>query len=133
MCQIGISCVWTGDGYVIDKHAIQYSGVSDASVFFNRLAKQPYLSQFLVAPHIYCGEVTGATYGTSGSVLYQKLTTTFGYLTLQGRPCNLLLLKQELRDLMNSHLKLTCTSTVPTIWLAEKPPGTQKTCARKPR
>ncbi len=85
------NCVWTGDGYVIDKHAIQYSGVSDASVFFNRLAKKPYLSQFLIAPHIYCGEVTGATYGTSGSVLYQKLTTTFGYLTLQGGPSTLLL------------------------------------------
>lgn len=73
-----------GDGYVTDHNSVQYGGASDASGFFNRLVRKPYLSQFLVAPHIYCGEVTGQTYGTSGKTLYDRLTLTFGYLTLQG-------------------------------------------------
>ncbi|CAL8465539.1 g5075 [Coccomyxa elongata] len=108
-----------GDGYVIDKQAIQYSGVSDASVFFNRLAKKPYLSQFLVAPHIYCGEVTGATYGTSGSVLYQKLSTTFGYLTLQGfcpsdgSPCHrFAAVVDEFGSMFNSQEEQTCFRSI---------------------
>ena len=76
----------SGDGYIIDYAAVHNSGASDASGFFNRLVKKPYASQFMAAPHIYCGEVTGQTYGTSGKALYNRLTLSFGHLTLGGTP-----------------------------------------------
>ncbi|EIE23035.1 glycoside hydrolase [Coccomyxa subellipsoidea C-169] len=76
-----------GDGYVIDQSVVRNSGASDATPFFNRLVKKAYASQFMAAPHIYCGEVTGQTYGTSGKPLYNKLTMTFGHLTLSPGFC----------------------------------------------
>ena len=58
--------------------------VSDASVFFNQLLNRPYKDQFIVGPHIYCADVSGSAYATSGQALYSKLSTTFGYLNQQG-------------------------------------------------
>ena len=63
---------------------IAQSGVSDASSFFNELLTRPYVQQFLVGPHVYCADVSGSAYATSGQALYSKLDTTFGYLNLQG-------------------------------------------------
>ncbi len=60
-------------------------GVSDASVFFNQLLSRPYASQFIVGPHIYCADVSGSSYATSGQALFSKLSTTFGYLNQQGQ------------------------------------------------
>lgn len=59
-------------------------GCSDASVFFGQLLGRPYLAQFIVAPHIYCGDVSGNTFATTGAALWNRLTETFGYLTAQG-------------------------------------------------
>ena len=73
-----------GDGFVTDPAVIAKSGVSDASSFFNELLTRPYVQQFIVGPHIYCGDVSGSTYATAGQALYSKLDTTFGYLNLQG-------------------------------------------------
>lgn len=74
-----------GDGYLIDQSIIQRSGSSDASIFFNRLVKKPYVNQFMGAPHVYCGEVTGQTTGTSGQALYTRMSRTFGWMTNQGK------------------------------------------------
>lgn len=63
---------------------IAQSGVSDASSFFNELLTRPYVQQFVVGPHIYCADVSGSAYATSGQALYSKLDSTFGYLNLQG-------------------------------------------------
>jgi len=73
-----------GDGYVTDQSVIAKSGVSDASGFFNELLSRPYVQQFIVGPHIYCADVSGSPYATSGQALYSKLSTTFGYLNLKG-------------------------------------------------
>ena len=67
-----------------DPAIVAKSGVSDASSFFNELLTRPYVQQFIVGPHIYCGDVSGSTYATAGQALYSKLDTTFGYLNLQG-------------------------------------------------
>ena len=64
---------------------VAQSGVSDATAFFNDLVTKPYVQQFIVGPHIYCADVSGSSYATSGQALYSKLSTTFGYLNLKGR------------------------------------------------
>ena len=64
---------------------VAQSGVSDATGFFNDLVTKPYVQQFIVGPHIYCADVSGTSYATSGQALYSKLSTTFGYLNLKGR------------------------------------------------
>lgn len=77
-------CHAAGDGFVTNQAVIAQSGVSDASSFFNELLTRPYAQQFIVGPHIYCADVSGSSYATSGQALYSKLDTTFGYLNLQG-------------------------------------------------
>ena len=72
-----------GDGFVTQSYLVA-EGCSDASVFFSQLLGRPYLNQFVVAPHIYCGDVSGNTYATTGDALWNRLTETFGYLTSQG-------------------------------------------------
>ena len=74
-----------GDGFVTNQAVIAQSGVSDATAFFNDLLTKPYVQQFIVGPHIYCADVSGSSYATSGQALYSKLSTTFGYLNLKGR------------------------------------------------
>ena len=59
-------------------------GVSDASIFFNQVIGRSYIAQVVLAPHIYCGDVSGNTYATSGPDLWNRLTETFGYLTASG-------------------------------------------------
>ncbi len=44
-------------------------------------------AQVVLAPHIYCGDVSGTTGGTTGPSLWNRLTETFGYLTSSGAPC----------------------------------------------
>ena len=79
------SCT-AGDGYVTNQAVLSaHPGVSDASVFFNQLLNRPYVNQFIVGPHIYCADVSGSSYATSGQALYSKLSATFGYLNHQGR------------------------------------------------
>ena len=74
-----------GDGFVTNQAVVAQSGVSDATAFFNDLVTKPYVQQFIVGPHIYCADVSGSSYATSGQALYSKLSTTFGYLNLKGR------------------------------------------------
>ena len=83
-CQPERGLLCAGDGFVTDQAVVAQSGVSDASSFFNELLTRPYVQQFLVGPHIYCADVSGSSYATSGQALYSKLDTTFGYLNLQG-------------------------------------------------
>ena len=41
--------------------------------------------QVVLAPHIYCAGVSGSALASSGTDLYSKLDTTFGYLTQGGK------------------------------------------------
>lgn len=73
-----------GDGFVTDQSVIAKSGVSDATAFFNDILTKPYLQQFIIGPHIYCADVSGSSFATTGQALYSKLSITFGYLNLRG-------------------------------------------------
>ncbi len=83
--QGGVGANW-GDGFATDANLISQYGLSDPRPFFNALLQKPYLNQVAISPHIYPPSVTGAS-NDSGSGLWNRMTSSFGYLTEQGY-CN---------------------------------------------
>ncbi|CAK0786597.1 hypothetical protein CVIRNUC_009811 [Coccomyxa viridis] len=108
-----------GDGFVTNQAVVAQSGVSDATAFFNDLVTKPYVQQFIVGPHIYCADVSGSSYATSGQALYSKLSTTFGYLNLKGfcpsngQPCHrFVTIIDEFGSLFDNQEELTCFRSI---------------------
>jgi len=61
--------------------------LSDASIFFEQIANKTWINQLVLAPHIYCPGVTGATTCYNGTQLYDGLDVSFGYLTVAPGYC----------------------------------------------
>lgn len=62
-----------------------YTGMTTPSAFFDWLLSKPeYLSQVVLAPHVYCPRVTLATSHFAGPTLWRRMTDSFGYLTHEG-------------------------------------------------
>ncbi len=81
--QGGIGANW-GDGFATDPTLISQNGLSDPRPFFNSLLQKPYLNQVVISPHVYPPSVTGASTNYSGSGLWNRMSSSFGYLTQQG-------------------------------------------------
>ncbi|KAK9865225.1 hypothetical protein WJX84_012206 [Apatococcus fuscideae] len=74
-----------GDGLTTDKQIIADTGISDPNTFFTTLVGKPYISQVVIAPHIYGPSVSNDKSGSSaGAALYARLSTSFGYLNKAG-------------------------------------------------
>ena len=70
-----------GDGLTTDKQIISDTGISDPNSFFTALVGKPYISQVVIAPHIYGPSVSNDKSGAStGAALWARLSTSFGYL-----------------------------------------------------
>ncbi len=72
-----------GDGFITDKSIIAEEGLSDPNNFFTQLATKPYQKQVVVSPHIYPPSVSKKPSDT-GTELYNRLSTSFGYLNKTG-------------------------------------------------
>jgi hypothetical protein len=81
--QSGINANW-GDGYATDPSVISSKGLSDPNPFFTTLLGKPYLKQVVISPHVYPPSVTGGGSTSSGPALWDRLSTSFGYLTKKG-------------------------------------------------
>ena len=74
-----------GDGFATNPNLL--GSLSNPKSFFDTLLTKPYVNQVVISPHVYPPSVTGATQDYTGSGLYNRLTTSFGYLTQPGY-CN---------------------------------------------
>ncbi|KAL3142124.1 hypothetical protein ABBQ32_004742 [Trebouxia sp. C0010 RCD-2024] len=81
--QSGLANNW-GDGICTDENTIKQYGISDPNPFFTSLMGRPYLSQVVVAPHIYPPSISKATDKYQGSGLYDRLSKSFGSLNKNG-------------------------------------------------
>lgn len=81
--QGGIQANW-GDGFCTNPQTISSYGLSDPNPFFETLLAKPYLNQVVISPHVYPPSVTGASTDYEGTGLWNRLSTSFGYLTKQG-------------------------------------------------
>lgn len=81
--QGGINANW-GDGFATDPELIKKCGLSDPNPFFQALLHKPYADQVVISPHIYPPSVTYASQDFKGSDLWNRLSSSFGYLTKQG-------------------------------------------------
>lgn len=81
--QGGINANW-GDGFVTDEKLIKKSGLSNPNPFFQVLLHKPYVDQVVISPHVYPPSVTNATQDYIGADLWNRMSSSFGYLTKQG-------------------------------------------------
>lgn len=81
--QGGINANW-GDGFATDVDLIRKSGLSDPNPFFQALLEKPYVDQVVISPHVYPPSVTYASQDYQGEALWNRLSSSFGYLTQQG-------------------------------------------------
>ncbi|RYF08132.1 MAG: hypothetical protein EOO40_08025, partial [Deltaproteobacteria bacterium] len=81
--QGGLQANW-GDGFATDPRAVQSMGLSDASPFFKAVLSKGYAAQVVMAPHVYGPAVSTNTRDATGEGLFNRLSTSFGYLTKQG-------------------------------------------------
>lgn len=81
--QGGINANW-GDGFATDPQVISQHGLSDPNPFFQALLQKNYLNQVVISPHVYPPSVTNATQDYAGPGLWNRLSTSFGYLTQSG-------------------------------------------------
>jgi hypothetical protein len=81
--QGGIQANW-GDGFCTNSQVIAQYGLSDPNPFFQALLTRSYLNQVVISPHVYPPTVTGASTDYYGTGLWNRLSTSFGYLTQQG-------------------------------------------------
>lgn len=91
--QGGIQANW-GDGFCTNPQIISQYGLSDPNPFFQALLTKPYLNQVIISPHVYPPSVTHTSIDYSGTGLWNRLSTSFGYLTQQGycsgsNPCKI--------------------------------------------
>ncbi|BDA41274.1 probable endoglucanase E1 [Coccomyxa sp. Obi] len=80
--QLGSAMNW-GDGYITDASAIRIAAISDPNPFFTTLVSRPYLNNVVIAPHYYPPSVSTSA-PIQGPELWQKMTQSFGYLTMAG-------------------------------------------------
>lgn len=73
-----------GNGFVTDPTVIAQNGFSDPNPFFQQLMTKPYLNNVIISPHLYGSSVSLVSSGYSGVELYNKLSTSVGYLNKQG-------------------------------------------------
>jgi hypothetical protein len=81
--QGGIGANW-GDGFTTDPILISRNGLSDPNPFFKALLQKPYTNQVVISPHVYPPSVTNASTNYTGDGLWNRLSSSFGYLTQQG-------------------------------------------------
>ncbi len=81
--QGGINANW-GDGFTTDPDLIKKCGLSDPNPFFQALLHKPYVNQIVISPHVYPPSVTYASQDFKGDGLWNRLSSSFGYLTQQG-------------------------------------------------
>lgn len=81
--QGGIGANW-GDGFATNSQLISQNGLSDPNPFFQALMQKPYLNQVVISPHVYPPSVTGASNNYYGTGLWNRLSSSFGYLTQTG-------------------------------------------------
>ncbi|KAL3145645.1 hypothetical protein ABBQ32_003186 [Trebouxia sp. C0010 RCD-2024] len=71
-----------GDGFCTD--STQLGGNSNPAQFFVSLLGKKYLSQTILAPHVYGPIVSTQVGESSGDALYARLSRSFGYLNKDG-------------------------------------------------
>lgn len=81
--QSGINANW-GDGFATDRNLIKKHGLSDPNSFFEELLQKPYLDQVVISPHIYPPSVTFTHQDFVGPGLWNRLSSSFGYLNQEG-------------------------------------------------
>ncbi|MBA3237641.1 MAG: cellulase family glycosylhydrolase [Parachlamydiaceae bacterium] len=81
--QSGINANW-GDGFATDENLIKQGGLSDPNPFFQALLHKPYVNQVVISPHVYPPSVTYATKDYVGKGLWNRLSSSFGYLSKEG-------------------------------------------------
>ncbi|EIE18857.1 hypothetical protein COCSUDRAFT_59785 [Coccomyxa subellipsoidea C-169] len=74
-----------GDGFATDANLIRKYNLSDPNAFFKTLLIRPYVNQVVItpaytAPSVYNGSLAAST----GAALWQRLTSSFGYLNKEG-------------------------------------------------
>lgn len=73
-----------GNGFITDPAIIAQNGFSDPNPFFQQLLTKSYLGNVVISPHWYGSSISLVSSGYSGVELYNKLSTSGGYLTKQG-------------------------------------------------
>ena len=81
--QGGIFANW-GDGFCTDPAVVASKALSDPNPFFTALRAKPYAHQVVISPHVYGHVVTSVNIDAQGPALFDRLSTSFGYLTQQG-------------------------------------------------
>jgi len=94
--------------------------LSDASIFFEQIANKTWINQLVLAPHIYCPGVTGATTCYNGTQLYDGLDVSFGYLTVApgycvGGSCRVYpAILDEFGSTLDNPAELSCMKSIET-------------------
>eukprot|EP00798_Chlamydomonas_sp_ICE-L_P006250 gene6250-2875_t len=74
-----------GDGFATDQVSLNIVGENgNPRPFFDALFSKPYLNQVVISPHVYGPGVTNEGSNFAGAGLYNRLSTSFGYLTSEG-------------------------------------------------
>ena len=77
-----------GDGLATDAAVIARLNLTDPRPFFDALVSRPYASNVVLGPHVYPPSVwdtqRSQPAGNKGSDLFERLTTSFGYLNKKG-------------------------------------------------
>ena len=81
--QAGLNANW-GDGFCTDPVLVAQKGLSDPTAFLTAALAKPYASQWVVSPHVYGPATTMMSGASSGADLFNRLSTSFGYLTQKG-------------------------------------------------
>ena len=77
-----------GDGLATDPAVIARLNLTDPRPFFDALVSRPYANNVVLGPHVYPPSVwdtqRSQPAGNKGSDLFERLTTSFGYLNKKG-------------------------------------------------
>ncbi|KAF6250478.1 glycoside hydrolase superfamily [Scenedesmus sp. NREL 46B-D3] len=71
-----------GNGFVTDTAIVAKHGIDDASPFFRRLVRRPYVGQVVISPHEY-GPTIRKTHLTTRE-LEERMNASYGYLMTRG-------------------------------------------------
>lgn len=71
-----------GNGFVTDGTILSKYGIDDATPFFQRLLKKPYVKQVVISPHEYGPHIRKSN--IIGKDLVQRMNASYGYLMNKG-------------------------------------------------